>query len=88
VVSEAERTVSRIFGGSCQIPLAAFAEIDNGALRMRAMVATPDGKRTASAEAVGNINAPQALGEQVADLLRGQDAAAILEACKAQAEQA
>ncbi|MDB5728865.1 MAG: hemC [Noviherbaspirillum sp.] len=79
----AERSVSRIFGGSCQIPLAAFATVDGSAMRLRAMVATPDGKRIASAEASGDATAPEALGRRIADALQEQGAASILEACKA-----
>ncbi|MFL6715371.1 MAG: hydroxymethylbilane synthase, partial [Burkholderiaceae bacterium] len=37
----AERTLSRVFGGSCQVPLAAYATVSGGQLRMRAMVGTP-----------------------------------------------
>lgn len=77
----AERAVSRIFGGSCQIPLAAFAEITNGTMRLRSMVATPDGRRMAQAESSGPAQAPEALGRQVTDSLRGQDADGILKAC-------
>jgi porphobilinogen deaminase len=55
---------------------------------LRAMVATPDGQRVASAEASGPADAPEALGQQVADLLAQQDAHAILAACKAQADAA
>lgn len=77
----AERTVSRTFGGSCQIPLAAFATVDAGAMRLRAMVATPDGTRIATAEASGAADAPEALGREVAHALQSQDAAAILAAC-------
>jgi len=77
----AERTVSRLFGGSCQIPLAAHASIEDGVLRLRAMVATPDGSRVAAAEATGSAERPEELGRQVVDLMRGQDAAAILAAC-------
>lgn len=92
----AERKVSKVFGGSCQIPLAAFATVDaSGAgpgqpplMRLRAMVATPDGSRVAHAEASGPADAPEALGQQVADLLQAQDAHAILAACKAQADAA
>jgi hydroxymethylbilane synthase len=80
----AERTVSKTFGGSCQIPLAAFATIDDASnltMRLRAMVATPDGKRIATADASGPANAPEALGRQIAEALKAQDAAAILAAC-------
>jgi hydroxymethylbilane synthase len=77
----AERKVSKIFGGSCQIPLAAFATIEDGVMRLRAMVATPDGKRMAGADVSGRADAPEALGQQAADALVLQDAGAILAAC-------
>ena len=80
----AERQLSRSFGGSCQVPLAAFATVALGALQLRAMVATPDGKRIARAEVQGAADAPEALGMQVARELEAQDANAILAACKAE----
>jgi hydroxymethylbilane synthase len=83
----AERKVSKIFGGSCQIPLAAFATVTGTAMRLRAMVATPDGQRTAQAEVAGSWDHPEFLGEQVSILLEDQDAHAILEACKQEAAQ-
>jgi hydroxymethylbilane synthase len=79
----AERSVSRTFGGSCQIPLAAFAEVAGTDMRLRSMVATPDGRRIATAEVSGPADNPEALGRQVVDLLRAQDADAILAVCKA-----
>ncbi|GIZ54031.1 hydroxymethylbilane synthase [Noviherbaspirillum aridicola] len=79
----AERTVSRVFGGSCQIPLAAFATVENEQMRLRAMVATPDGKRIASAETRGAAADPEALGREIADALRARDAEGILAACRA-----
>jgi hydroxymethylbilane synthase len=81
----AERTLSRVFGGSCQVPLAAYATVSGDQLHMRAMVGTPDGQRIARAEASGPTNAPEALGERVAAALDTQGAAAILAACKADA---
>ena len=81
----AERTVSKVFGGSCQIPLAAFATVDGSTMCLRAMVATPDGKQVARAELTGPADTPELLGLHVADLLARQDAHAILDACKAQA---
>jgi hydroxymethylbilane synthase len=80
----AERKVSRVFGASCQIPLAAHATVDGGELRLRAMVATPDGRRSAFAESSGPANLPEQLGEQVSMRLREQDADAILAECKAE----
>ncbi len=79
----AERAVSRSFGGSCQVPLAAFATVDGDAMHLRAMVATPDGTRAAFAEVHGSPNDAEQLGKDVTQLLQAQDAAAILQACAA-----
>jgi hydroxymethylbilane synthase len=84
----AERKVSQVFGGSCQVPLAAHATVADGRMHLRAMVATPDGKRVASAEVHGAATDAAALGEQVAALLRAQDAVDILSACLSEAAQA
>ena len=81
----AERTLSKALGGSCQVPLSAYATIDGGCMRLRAMVATPDGTRIATAEATGTADAPAALGLRIAQALRAQDAAGILADCLADA---
>jgi hydroxymethylbilane synthase len=78
----AERTLSKSFGGSCQIPLAAFATVEHNKMRLRAMVATPDGLRIARAEVNGDAATPEALGQEIALALEAQDASAILAACK------
>ncbi len=78
----AERTVSKAFGGSCQIPLAAFAQIENGQMHLRAMVATPDGTQSTKAEVQGPAEDYQALGLQVVAALRAQNADAILAVCR------
>lgn len=78
----AERKVSKIFGGSCQIPLAAHATVDGANMHLRAMVATPDGKRGAYADLTGAANQPELLGERVSALLAQQDAQAIVDAVK------
>jgi hydroxymethylbilane synthase len=76
----AEREVNRALGGSCTIPLGAYAEIADGRMRLRALVASPDGKRSARAEGEGDPRAAEALGLRVADLLRERGAAEILAA--------
>src|SRR5471032_763158 len=81
----AERKVSKVFGGSCQVPLAAHATVADGRMHLRAMVATPDGSRMASAEVRGAADQPELLGQQVTELLRAQDAVAILAVCLAEA---
>lgn len=76
----AERAMSRALAGSCQVPLGGFAEIQNGKLRMRGFVASPDGKQMVRAEATGAIADPEALGNRIADALITQGAAEILAA--------
>ncbi|WP_211945554.1 hydroxymethylbilane synthase [Cupriavidus yeoncheonensis] len=77
----AERAVSRMLGGSCQVPLAAHARWDGDQLRLDAFVAMPDGTRQTRATAAGpapDAAAAAALGESVARDLLSQGAAEIL----------
>jgi len=76
----AERALSRSLGGSCQVPLGGFAEVQGGKLRMRGFVATPDGSRLLRAERTGNASDPEALGNAVARDLLSQGAGEILAA--------
>ena len=75
----AERTVSRALGGSCTIPLGAYAEhAPAGRLRLRALVAAPDGKRIARADVRGDAADAEGLGARAAQALREQGAEEIL----------
>jgi hydroxymethylbilane synthase len=76
----AERAVNRALGGDCTIPLGAFAELHGTGLRLRALVASPDGRRIVRAEALRDCADPEALGREVADELRRQGADRILAA--------
>jgi hydroxymethylbilane synthase len=76
----AERAVSAALGGSCTIPLGAFAELAGARLRLRALVAAPDGTRIARAECEGAVADPEGLGAQAADQLRARGAREILAA--------
>jgi len=76
----AERQVNLALGGSCTIPLGAYAEITGGRMRLRALVASPDGRRTVRAEGEGEIEEAEALGLRVAALLRERGAEEILAA--------
>jgi hydroxymethylbilane synthase len=70
----AERAVSRAMGGSCSMPLAAYATLHGGQLQIDAAWGDPEG-RTAlvhaqAKAAVQDIDAATALGEQVAASLK------------------
>lgn len=75
---EAERALSRVLGGSCQVPLGAFAEIINGTLQLRAFVAQPDGKRIVSDALNGRPETGIVMGQQLARKLITQGADEIL----------
>lgn len=70
----AERQVSRRLGGSCEIPIAAYATWDGAAsfLELQALVASMDGLQTVQAKAIArveNLEQAQQLGNVVADAL-------------------
>ena len=76
----AERTVSRAMGGSCSMPLAAYADWGReGALRLDAAWGDPEGRsplvRVGNQSAVTTLGEAEALGQQVAQALRAAGAA-------------
>ena len=74
----AERAVSRALGGSCTLPLGAYAETSGQGMRLRALVASLDGRRTARADCEG-ADAAELAARAVAELRR-QGADEILSA--------
>jgi hydroxymethylbilane synthase len=76
----AERAVSRALGGSCQLPLAAYASVTGATLELRGLVANPDGKSMVRASVSGPSGSPEELGARLAAELRAQGADRILAA--------
>jgi hydroxymethylbilane synthase len=74
----AEREVSRSLGGSCSMPLAAYASYSGEYLQLRAALGDPEGSatllRAQSAAAVADLAQAQALGAEVAARLRAAGA--------------
>lgn len=66
---EAERAMSRVLGGSCQVPLGAFAEIIEGNLQLRGFVSQPDGARIVNAALNGKPENGVKMGEELAQQL-------------------
>ena len=75
---QAERGVSRALGGSCAVPLGAYAEADATGLRLRALVASLDGQRIARADCRGTD--PAVLAADAVAELRRHGAVEILSA--------
>ncbi|MFU0841567.1 MAG: Porphobilinogen deaminase [Burkholderia sp.] len=76
----AERAVSRALGGSCQVPLAAYAIIDKGELWLRALVGNHKTGEAVRAEARGLPEEAEKIADRVVSDLRGQGAEGILKA--------
>lgn len=74
----AERAVSRVLGGSCQVPLAAFAQVSGSQLTVQALVAEPDGTKIIRSHRSGEASDALHLGEAAARELLAQGADAIL----------
>ena len=77
----AERAVSRALGGSCQVPLAAYAIVENGELWLRALVGNHHIGEAVFSEARGPLSDPEALASKVVADLRRQGAEEYLKAC-------
>lgn len=78
VCALAERAVSRALGGSCQVPLAAFAEIQGRKVHLRALIAQPDASLILRAEGTAAADQAEALGLALAQDLMNKGADRIL----------
>ncbi len=76
----AERAMNHRLNGGCQVPIAGYAELQNGKVHMRGLVGEPDGSHILRAEAQGDAAETEQLGTQVADELLGNGADRILKA--------
>jgi hydroxymethylbilane synthase len=79
----AERAFLVALGGDCNVPLAAFAEPETGGgLRLRALVASPDGAALVRSEQRGRVADAEAAGRRAADEVRARGGAEILAALR------
>lgn len=78
----AERSISRALGGSCTVPLAAYAAMEAGRLRLRARVASPDGAALVETDAVGALEDADAMAASASTELLARGADRILAALK------
>ncbi|MDF0604539.1 hydroxymethylbilane synthase [Neisseriaceae bacterium TC5R-5] len=74
----AERALARELGGSCQIPLGAFATLTDGQLNLGGFVASPDGSIMLTASASAPQDYAEALGRAVAKKLLDDGAAPLI----------
>jgi hydroxymethylbilane synthase len=79
----AERAVARTLAGSCNVPLAAYAEVSGQTMRLRAFVGAPDGSRAVRDALEGRAADAEAHGVALANRMREAGAVEILSALTA-----
>jgi hydroxymethylbilane synthase len=72
----AERALLGTLGGGCQVPIGGYATVDGHNVHLRAIVASPDGKRVIRGELSGMD--PTMLGKQLGRRLLDEGAREIL----------
>lgn len=78
----AERAVVARLQGSCQVPIGAYAELQEQDLRLRALVGSPDGRTLLRCELSGPIVDAEVLGIRAAEELLERGAGRILDALR------
>jgi hydroxymethylbilane synthase len=76
----AERGLLAALGGGCQVPIGAYATVDDGRLRLKAMVASPDGAQVVRGECEGAVREAEMIGRLLGVELLERGARRILEA--------
>jgi hydroxymethylbilane synthase len=76
----AERGVLAALGGGCQVPIGAYATVEDGHLRLMAVVVSPDGSELVSAQSEGAANEAAPLGRALGSELLDRGARRILDA--------
>ncbi|WP_297802849.1 hydroxymethylbilane synthase [Arenimonas sp. GDDSR-1] len=74
----AERAMNRALHGSCQVPVAAYAELTDGRMRLTGWVGDAENVRSIQADADGDAADPEAIGGAVAEKLFALGAADLL----------
>ncbi len=75
----AERAMTRTLGGSCQVPIAAYATLNKEKLSLEGLVGRASDGETVRGYASGPVSEPDKLGQQVADMLVSRGADALLD---------
>jgi hydroxymethylbilane synthase len=82
----AERAFAARLGGSCQSPIAAYAELDADQITLRGLVAEPDGSLLLHDKISGRSETGAALGRQLAERMLAAGAGPLLERLRASSE--
>lgn len=75
----AERAFLRELEGGCQVPIGVSSQVSETSLTLSGLVATLDGKTLIKDQLTGDIDQPEAIGQELAHQLKQQGAQEILD---------
>ena len=78
----AERAFNQTLNGGCQVPIAAYAELEGDQIFLRGLVGQPDGSETLRAEIRGSSKQAHELGVELAQQLLARGADRILDSLR------
>jgi hydroxymethylbilane synthase len=73
-----ERALMASLEGSCQVPVAGYAQVEDGKIRLRGLIAALDGSRIVADHVSGSIEDAASLGTELGGRLRAAGGDAIL----------
>ena len=78
LATAAERAFLARLGGGCRLPMAALGVVGGDSLRLRGLIADPEGRRLLRGEAAGPASDAEALGASLAEQLLAKGAAKLI----------
>lgn len=82
-----ERALLRQLEGGCQVPIGAYGRVEGGSFVLDAVIGSIDGSRVVRGTRRGAADQPEETGIALAETLRGQGGAAILDEIRAAGSQ-
>jgi hydroxymethylbilane synthase len=74
----AERAFMARLGGGCRLPMAALGVVEGSSLRLRGLIADPEGRRLLRSEVAGPASEAETLGASLAEQLLSRGAAELI----------
>jgi len=78
LTTAAERAFLARLGGGCRLPIAALGTVEDDSLRLRGLIADPEGRRALRGEASGAASDAEAVGVVLAEQLLAQGAGELI----------
>jgi hydroxymethylbilane synthase len=78
LATAAERAFLARLGGGCRLPMAALGVVEGDSLRLRGLIADPEGQRILRGEVAGPASDAEALGAALAEQLLARGAAELI----------